>query len=466
MEKKFYDTTWSDMAKIPFPLKWYREIFNLHHYTMSEKALDYWEEYRGTQFKKPEERKKDTDTKVQSIVRYAYENVPFYKELYDKHGVDISSIKTADDLQKLPLVDKQALTIGMGALATSDEKIPDTTSDKLLIRTSGSTGSRMSFTCDAEQLNRRWAVWMRQFEWTGWKWGDKEVRFWFKHASTVKNPRVEALDAFLVNRNFYEFENLNDDECRHFCEKILEKEPYIITGYWEAIETIAKYAYRNNISLKAKAIIPSTQVLSDTGREIVEKVFGAKIFDKYASAEFSSMGLQCEQNNFYHIQTENIFLEILKDGKRIKNGIGEAIVTDLSNRSTPLIRYRVGDILEATEETCDCSRTLPVFKKPLGRIKNIIKIGDRIITESELAEFEIKLWEEKIADRIKFIQNEDGTISVTASQISDSKKLKEKIKKFSGIDIDPVSVDVIDHFRGKRHRGESKITDPFNNNHQ
>jgi phenylacetate-CoA ligase len=460
-DKKFCDTTWSDVSGIPFPLKWYRELFGLHHYTMSGRSLDYWQEYKDSQFWSEAQWSTYLDERFVSIVRHAYFQVPFYRKLYDEHGISIENIRGLADIQQLPLVEKSALSMGIGDLSFDGDLANESS---LLIRTSGSTGSRMSFTCDTEQLDRRWAVWMRLFEWSGWQWGNKEVRFWYKYASTVKNPKVEAFDAFLSNRHFYEFDALDDSELAYFCDELRRLEPFVITGYWEAIESIAKYAARNDISLHVKAILPSTQVVSPRARRLVAKVFNCAILDKYASAEFSGMGHQCEQEHLYHVQSENVFLEILRDGCRLDEGTGEAIVTDFSNRSTPLIRYRVGDVLEATKEACVCSRTLPVFKRPLGRLKNTIVLSTKILSEMELADFEFLVWQKGLCDRVKFVQSSMTDVVVLASKVTDVAALEREVEQLTaGVALKLIPVDTIDHFRGKRHRGETKLQNIFNN---
>src|SRR5690625_425559 len=45
--------------------------------------------------------------KLQEMIQYAYREIPFYKELYDRHGVSISQIQTTDDLSSLPVIQKQ-----------------------------------------------------------------------------------------------------------------------------------------------------------------------------------------------------------------------------------------------------------------------------------------------------------------------------------------------------------------------
>ena len=460
-EMKFYDSTWTDVSGVPFPLKWYRELFNLHHYTMSGKSLDYWQEYKESQFWPADSWKRYRDEKFLAIVNHAYRNVPFYRKLYDSHGINIDCLRGIEDIEKLPLVEKSALSMGIGDLSFEGD-LPRESS--LLIRTSGSTGARMSFTCDTEQLDRRWAVWMRLFEWSGWQWGNKEMRFWYKYASTVKNPQVEAFDAFLSNRHFYDFDLLDDKELESFCAKIQELQPYVLTGYWEAIEAIAKYAHEKKLALKVPAILPSTQVVPLRARQFVSSVFGCVILDKYASAEFSGMGHQCDKEDLYHVQSENVHLEILRNGSAVSEGIGEAVVTDFSNKSTPLIRYRVGDVVEATKSTCLCPRTLPVFKRPLGRLKNIIVLGDKILTEAQLADFEFTLWERGVCERIKFVQSGVDDVVMLAAKVREERVLEVEVENLTGVgNLKIIKVDTIDSFRGKRHRGETKLTNVLNN---
>ncbi|HOZ36856.1 MAG TPA: hypothetical protein PLR18_03450 [bacterium] len=430
---------------------------------MSEKSIDYWQEYRLSQFWPDAKWQAYTNEKFLNIFQYAYHNNPIYKNIYDQNGINIKEIKSIKDIIKLPLVDRTELSMDTGLLSFNGDG-DKLDSNSLLVRTSGSTGARMSFLCDAEQLDRRWGAWMRLFEWSGWQWGDKEMRFWYAQSSTIKKPEVEVLDAFLSNRHFYEFENLDDEELRFFCEEIKRLQPYLITGYWEAIEAIARYAYRNNIDLEVRGILPSTQVIPSLARKLVSQVFKSTIYDKYASSEFSGIGHQCEEQDLYHIQSENIYLEILRNGRPVEEGPGEAVVTDFSNRSTPLIRYRVGDVLEASRQSCPCSRTLAVFKRPLGRLKNIIKINNSLYTELHLANFEFSMWYNKICDRIKFVQTDTGKLTILVSGMQNMSLFKEKVEKFTkSKELEIILVDNIKHFRGKRHRGESKMTNIFNN---
>ena len=98
------------------------------------------------------------------------------------------------------------------------------------------------------------------------------------------------------------------------------------------------------------------------------------MYDKYGSREFSGIAYQCEQQNGYHIVAENYIVEILKDGQPVKpNETGEVVITDLNNKCTPLIRYKIGDLAVAADnQPCKCGRGLPKIKKIQGRVQSII----------------------------------------------------------------------------------------------
>ena len=71
------------------------------------RKIYYWLELKRHQYKKPLELKKIQEKRLRAIIKHAYENVPFYKELFDKHEVKPTDIKTVRDLRRLPIITKK-----------------------------------------------------------------------------------------------------------------------------------------------------------------------------------------------------------------------------------------------------------------------------------------------------------------------------------------------------------------------
>jgi len=93
--------------------------------------------------------------------------------------------------------------------------------------------------------------------------------------------------------------------------------------------------------------------------------------------EFGDVAWECEQRNGYHINTDCLVVELVKDGRPALPGeMGELICTGLHAYTMPLIRYRVGDICALATDRCSCGRGLPLMKIIEGRSDEFISIPD------------------------------------------------------------------------------------------
>lgn len=110
-------------------------------------------------------------------------------------------------------------------------------------------------------------------------------------------------------------------------------------------------------------------------RQLCREVWQAKLVDVYTSQEVGYMALQCPEHEHYHIQAENVLLEVLADdGTPCGPGeSGRVVVTALHNFAAPLLRYEIRDYAEVGPP-CPCGRGLPVLKRLLGRQRNMLRL--------------------------------------------------------------------------------------------
>ncbi|MCH8037825.1 MAG: tetratricopeptide repeat protein [Proteobacteria bacterium] len=124
-----------------------------------------------------------------------------------------------------------------------------------------------------------------------------------------------------------------------------------------------------------------SETLDPAVRESCMRVWNATLSDAYSSEELGMIAFQCPENTHYHLQAENLFVEILdEEGALCAPGqVGRVVVTDLHNFAMPLIRYEIGDYAEAGEP-CPCGRGLPVITRILGRTRNMLTLpsGEQI----------------------------------------------------------------------------------------
>ena len=84
------------------------------------------------------------------------------------------------------------------------------------------------------------------------------------------------------------------------------------------------------------------------GRAAGRDVWGLKLVDMYSSQEVGYLALQCPDHEHYHVQAENVLVEVLDDDLRpcTPGQVGRIVVTALHNFAVPLLRYDIGDYAE------------------------------------------------------------------------------------------------------------------------
>jgi phenylacetate-CoA ligase len=126
-------------------------------------------------------------------------------------------------------------------------------------------------------------------------------------------------------------------------------------------------------------------------RAACQRIWSVPVTDIYSSQEVGYIALQCPQAAHYHVQSENVLVEVLDDTGRgcMAGEIGRVVVTSLHNFAMPLIRYDIGDFAEVGP-SCPCGRGLPVLRRIVGRQRNMLLLpdGDRRWPSIELAQSE------------------------------------------------------------------------------
>ncbi len=350
----------------------YDALMPVHHWMISRNAPQYLDELRQTQWLPRGEIERMQVRRLQRLLQHAYDHVGYYRELFDQAGVRPQDVRSLDDLRHLPVLTKPALRENLYFDLLSDNH------DKRKIQrivTSGSTGEPLALFCDRFQLDMRWANTVRNVEWTGYRFPDRQVRLW--HATIgMKTWQVakERLDAFLSGRKFFSVFALDDAMIRRYLEYVRRHRPALLDGYAEAFNVVANFLAREPLDgLQAGAIISSAQTLPPETRALIEAQFGCKVFDKYGAREFSGMAHQCEAHRGYHVNAESYIVEVVRDGRPAAEGeVGAVLVTDLNNRCVPLIRYQLGDLAVATHRTCSCGRGLPLLERVIGRLQSVV----------------------------------------------------------------------------------------------
>jgi phenylacetate-CoA ligase len=352
----------------------YTTLIPVHHWFITRRAADRYRELRRTQWLPPEQLRELQDLKLRKLVHHAYGHVAYYRELFDGHGLRPDDIDTVEDLRKLPFLTKDHVRrhLFFDLLSDNHDK-----RDIQRIATSGSTGEPFVCYVDRHQLEMRWAATLRSMEWTGWSFGDRQVRLWHQTLGMSRSQIWrERLDAAMQRRRFIPAFELSEENLSEFGRQLARYQPALVDGYAESLNFLADHLKRHGLDgVHPKGVISSAQVLPPQSREIIEGQFGCGVFDKYGAREFSGIAYECDAHTGHHVVGENYVVEIIKDGRPARPGeVGEVAITDLNNYCMPLIRYRVGDLATAMDpdRACPCGRGLPMIGAIEGRVQSII----------------------------------------------------------------------------------------------
>ena len=115
-------------------------------------------------------------------------------------------------------------------------------------------------------------------------------------------------------------------------------------------------------------------MLLPSEREVIESVFGVRVFDRYGCEEVGLIGCECEWHAGLHVNVDHLVVEFLTpDGRPAgPDETGHVVVTDLLNHAMPFIRYRVEDLAAPRAAGCPCGRGLPLMSRVVGRTADFL----------------------------------------------------------------------------------------------
>ena len=317
---------------------------------------------------------RERDASLRSLIKIAYQEVPFYQDLMDRSGVHPSDIQTREDLARIPIVTKDMLRDGYPERTTRR-----TQQQPYEAWTSGSTGKNFCVLEDAETAGRYRAIFLLALEWAGWPLGAR-------HLQTGINPQRSVdrrIKDLLMRCHYVSAFDLRDHQLNQSLNKIDRYQIQFLMGYPGGIYMLAKYAQRVGWERKLKAVVTWGDNLFKHYRETIESVFKTRVYDTYGCAEGIQVSAQC-QFGLYHIHALDTIVEIVDDdGQYVPPGeLGNIILTRLHPGPMPLIRYQIGDLgVRSGDLLCECGRGFPIMKSINGRDTDIIHTpgGNRLL---------------------------------------------------------------------------------------
>ena len=320
---------------------------------------------------------------INDEIKHAIKNSPFYRKRYEDRGVP-NQISKLEDLECIEFTTKDDLkeNYPFGFLAVPMSEV---------IRYGESTGTTGKHTSSfmtrsdwEENISRVTHALLNYYT-------NEDVVF-------IMIPYELAFSSFDLEKSFWNIGatvvsvGAKNSICPmdRVAEMLIDLKPNsIVCSPTRAIRVydLLKQKGNNPKEVNLKTIFYIGETCSNAKLEKIKKLWGVELVSVYGSSETNSLALPCELGN-QHLTEDRFYFEIIntESGEIIKEGnVGELVVTTLTHRAFPLIRYRTGDIVELSTSECKCGSKFRTIKH-LGRGIDTILISGKKISKLEVEE--------------------------------------------------------------------------------
>lgn len=327
------------------------------------------------------------DAQLRHIVAHASEHVPYYHELFKRHGIDPAKFRGREDLTKIPVLTRDTVKSRIADLKSrrKQDLAPGHG------HTSGTTGSPLSVYYSPDAITMNYAVMDRVYQWAGSRLESGGDRVAVVRGNVVVPLSQKRAPFWRHNRNLNQLLmssfHLTPDNLVAYYEALRDFKPRVIDGYPSSLYVLAKVLLNRGERLPLHAAITSSETLYDFQREAIESAFQCRVYDYYAAAERVIFSMECDRHEGHHLCEEYGITEILDDNHQPLAAGQEGVMagTSLHNTGMPMIRYLTTDRCAIKPQRCSCGRPLPMMEDVTTKAEDLLRLRDgRLIPPSVL----------------------------------------------------------------------------------
>jgi phenylacetate-CoA ligase len=312
---------------------------------------------------------------------FAIARSPFYRRLH--HGMQNAPLDQLPPVTKATLMDAfdEAVTDRTLRLADLQTYLEDDRGDTRfrgrywVAATSGSSGRRSIIPTDAAEWAAVIASYARANEWAGVRAGLRHrtrmavvssTSAWHQSsrvAASVRSPLVDSarLDAAAP--------------LGEIVARLNDLQPEVLIGYASMIKSLAAEQLAGRLRIAPRAVNSASEVLTAASRELATRAWGVPPFDVYAATETGGIAAECAHHVGLHLFEDLVVAEVVGDDYRpVSAGQpgAQLLITVLSSRTLPLIRFELTDRVRLSEERCACGLPFRLVAAIEGRTDDVL----------------------------------------------------------------------------------------------
>jgi phenylacetate-CoA ligase len=315
----------------------------------------------------PERLRSLQDRLLRDAVAHAHGNVPFYRRFWNEGGFDATHFAGLSDLTKIPMLTADTLK------ALPEAELPLITGldpgRATHLDSSGSSGKKLRIWKSPVEERVRRAVGLRIWFEHGFRWGHTTAQFQVDAGASL------LLQRFGISRKVWISTVLPIGEQKR---RFLEAKADVVVGTPTALRRLAYALSNSGMTPKQPTVIfGAGELMDEETIAIVRQVLGREPVAIYGQTEVGYIAWQCEERGAFHVSADTHLVEVWADGRPAAPGeLGQVVITDLTARTMPFLRYATGDWAVAAAEPCACGASLPIIASIEGRDREAIPLAN------------------------------------------------------------------------------------------
>lgn len=390
-------------------------------------------EFPSIAFQPAEKIKTYQELRLTELLQYLQIHSPHYKKLFATHAIDTRSIKTIEDLARIPTTEKENLQ-------NSNEDFLCVPQTKVIeyMATSGTTGNPVTIALTENDLQR-----LAYNEYNSFVCAGGSAFDTYQLMLTLDRQFMAGMAYYMGIRKLgAAMVRVGPGVPSLQWETIERLKPTAIVAVPSFIVKLIQYAKDNGIDYRASSVKKAICIgenlrnedfsLNILGSKIAEQ-WNIQLYSTYASTEMQAAFTECTAGKGGHLNPEMVIVELLdEEGHPAKAGeLGEVTITTLGVEGMPLLRYKTGDLCKGYYEPCSCGRHTMRLSPIIGRKKQMIKFKGTTLFVPAL--FEIINRMDSITECVAEVySNEIGTDEVLLYILpaDDSEESANRIKSY------------------------------------
>ena len=309
---------------------------------------------------------------IQKTVLDVYEHIPFYKKSFDEAGFDPRSVKSLDDVARIPFVQKQdlrdAYPYGMLAVPLKDVRE--------IHMSSGTTGIATVGAYTEHDIKIWGECFSRAVDFAHGDENDvMQICYGYGLFTGGLGAHYGSISAGCATIP------ISAGNTERQIRILREMGPTILACTPSYAMHIADTAIEMGLDpardFSLRAGIHGAEPFSDNFRRDLERKLGYRVLDIYGLTETMGPGvaIECWEQQGLHIAEDHFYPEIInpETGEVLPDGEwGELVITTLDREASPVVRYRTRDITRIIPGECPCGRTHRRIDRIHGRTDDML----------------------------------------------------------------------------------------------